>query len=63
MKSATLCDHGGGTSDVKQEEDKAKLLLGSKLQVGDRQGVKTGVAARQVSRVRSSRRISKKKHL
>ena len=40
MKSVVACDHGG-TSDVQQEADKAKLLLGSKLQVGHSEGLKT----------------------
>ena len=38
MKSVvTVSDHTS-TSDVQQEEDKAKLLLGAKLQVCNREG-------------------------
>ena len=41
MKSVVAVSDHASTSDVEQEEDKAKLLLGAKLQVGSRVGETT----------------------
>ena len=38
MKSVVAVSDHANTSDVQQEEDKAKLLLGARLQVGSRGG-------------------------